>query len=351
MNRTLSLLLLSCAFTTMTITQYTYGAETPETERTIAPTQEVQMDKLKFEKIVDMATDLISKLPQKKWTGILAITRGGLAPAAIVSQYLDIRRVEVINVKSYDEKTQGALEILNAPNLPDEGEDWLVIDDLSDSGKTLNAVRALYPKAYITALLTKPNGKDAPDLYSREFPQNVWIHFPWEPLNSTEKSAPSIETSEEEVTIISGTQKIQMNKLKFEKIVEMATDLISKLPQTKWSGILAITRGGLAPAAILSQYLDIRRVEVINIKSYDEKTQGALEILNAPQVPDDGEGWLVIDDLSDSGKTLKAVRALYPKAYITALLTKPNGKEAPDLYSREFPQNVWIHFPWEPISG
>lgn len=141
------------------------------------------MHKLKFDEIINMTDDLISKLPKKKWIGILAVTRGGLAPASILAQHMDIRRIEVINVKSYEEKSQGELEILNNPHVLNEGEDWLVIDDLSDTGSTLKAVRKIYPKAYFTTLLVKPKGKDAVDMYSQEFPQTIWIHFPWEPLD------------------------------------------------------------------------------------------------------------------------------------------------------------------------
>ncbi len=145
----------------------------------------------------------------------------------------------------------------------------------------------------------------------------------------------------------------QMRILKFEEIAQMSKDLQEKLAQAypgkKWDGILAITRGGLVPAGVLAQSMDIRRIEVINLKSYEEKSQGKLEQLNAPTVPNDGENWLVVDDLSDTGKTLKFVRAIYPKAVFVTLMVKPKGEDAVDLYSAKFPQDLWLHFPWEPL--
>lgn len=136
--------------------------------------------------------------------------------------------------------------------------------------------------------------------------------------------------------------------LTFSDILTMTDDLAQKLPNRPWKGILAVTRGGLVPAGILSQTLDIRRIEVINMKSYEDKQQSHLEVLNQPHLEGDEENWIIVDDLSDSGKTLKHIKDLYPKAFYAVLLVKPNGKEVPDLFSQEFPQDIWIHFPWEP---
>ena len=44
--------------------------------------------------------------------GLIAITRGGLVPAAIVSRELELRIIETFCVASYDYRTQGDLEIL-----------------------------------------------------------------------------------------------------------------------------------------------------------------------------------------------------------------------------------------------
>ncbi|HLB79700.1 MAG TPA: xanthine phosphoribosyltransferase, partial [Dongiaceae bacterium] len=43
------------------------------------------------------------------WKGIVAITRGGLVPAAVVARELDIRLIDTVCIASYDERRQGAL--------------------------------------------------------------------------------------------------------------------------------------------------------------------------------------------------------------------------------------------------
>ena len=50
------------------------------------------------------------------WRAIVAITRGGLAPAMIVARELDVRSVDTISVKSYQQKDRSAAVILKYPS-------------------------------------------------------------------------------------------------------------------------------------------------------------------------------------------------------------------------------------------
>jgi hypoxanthine phosphoribosyltransferase len=74
-----------------------------------------------------------------------------------------------------------------------------------------------------------------------------------------------------------------------------------------FQGILAITRGGLVPAAIVARELDIHLVDTICISSYDWKNKkGEAEVLKG--FNGDGAGWLLVDDLVDTGRTARIVR-------------------------------------------
>ena len=119
-----------------------------------------------------------------------------------------------------------------------------------------------------------------------------------------------------------------------------------------WKGIIAVTRGGLVPAALVARELDIRLVDTICVTSYgaDEagaaaQVQGDIKVLKG--VPGDGEGFLLIDDLVDTGRTARIVRQLLPKAYFATLYAKPAGRPIIDVCIKEFKQNKWIHFPWD----
>ena len=92
-----------------------------------------------------------------------------------------------------------------------------------------------------------------------------------------------------------------------------------------WRAVVAITRGGLAPAMIIARELDIRVVDTISVKSYDHQTQADAAGLKAPQADimgKDGEGVLIIDDLVDTGKTLELVRRMFPKAHFATVYAK-----------------------------
>lgn len=118
-----------------------------------------------------------------EWKAIVAITRGGMAPAMIIARELDVRTVDTISVKSYDWQKQATeATVLKAPDaaLMGDGTGILVIDDLVDSGKTLELVRKMYPKAHFATVYAKPHGRSMVDTYITEVSQDTWIFFPWD---------------------------------------------------------------------------------------------------------------------------------------------------------------------------
>jgi len=124
------------------------------------------------------------------------------------------------------------------------------------------------------------------------------------------------------------------------------------LPKGPWKGIIAVTRGGLVPAALVARELDIRLVDTICVTSYAaggagqaERIQADVRILKG--VAGDGDGFLLIDDLVDSGRTAQVVRRLLPKAHFATLYAKPLGRPIVDTCVKEFKQNKWIFFPWD----
>ncbi|WP_375699956.1 xanthine phosphoribosyltransferase [Pseudophaeobacter sp. TrK17] len=121
------------------------------------------------------------------WRAVVAITRGGMAPAMIIARELDIRTVDTISVKSYHSgggkaDQQREAEVLKSPDpaLMGDGEGILIIDDLVDSGKTLELVRAMYPKAHVATVYAKPKGRPMVDTFITEVSQDTWIFFPWD---------------------------------------------------------------------------------------------------------------------------------------------------------------------------
>ena len=119
------------------------------------------------------------------------------------------------------------------------------------------------------------------------------------------------------------------------------------MPLRPLTGIVAITRGGLIPAAIVARELEVRLVESVSVVTYDEEERGEPLITKAPAAAGDGHGFLVIDDLVDTGATVKVVRKLLPAAHFACVYAKPAGRHLIDSFVTEVSQDTWILFPWD----
>ena len=116
-----------------------------------------------------------------------------------------------------------------------------------------------------------------------------------------------------------------------------------------FKGLVAITRGGLVPAAIIARELNLRLIDTVCSSTYDRMERGAkVEILKGTAAEQDkGKGWLIVDDLVDTGVTARAVRALMPEAHFATVYAKPAGRPTVDSYITEVSQDTWILFPWD----
>ena len=103
-----------------------------------------------------------------------------------------------------------------------------------------------------------------------------------------------------------------------------------------FAGIVAITRGGLIPAAIIARELDVRLVETVSIVTYaaggsgtliEEENSGAPVVIKPPAAAGDGTGYLIVDDLVDTGATARVVRGLLPRAHFAASMpSRPDAR-------------------------
>ena len=117
-----------------------------------------------------------------------------------------------------------------------------------------------------------------------------------------------------------------------------------------FTAVVAITRGGLVPAAIVARELNVRLIETVCVSSYDYNRQGELRLLKGVAdsiVKLGGKGVLIVDDLVDTGKTAKVVRELLPGAHFATVFAKPMGRPLVDTFITEVSQDTWIFFPWD----
>ena len=115
--------------------------------------------------------------------------------------------------------------------------------------------------------------------------------------------------------------------------------------------VVAVTRGGLVPAAIVARELGIRVVETVSVASYDYDKQGEVSVLKGVaediRSADMGAGVLIVDDLVDTGATARVVREMLPKAHFATVYAKPSGRPLVDTFVTEVSQDTWIYLPWD----
>lgn len=115
--------------------------------------------------------------------------------------------------------------------------------------------------------------------------------------------------------------------------------------------IVAVTRGGLVPAAIVARELGVRVVDTVCIASYEGEKQGQLSVLKgvvgSAVAEGEGEGVLIVDDLVDTGATARALRQMLPKAHFATVYAKPDGRALVDTFITEVSQDTWIYLPWD----
>lgn len=138
--------------------------------------------------------------------------------------------------------------------------------------------------------------------------------------------------------------------IKWDEFHQHTKNLCQKIKASgQYDKIVAISRGGLIPAGIIAYELDIRNSQAINISSYDNsydrREDKDIEI-SCNVVGDVDEKTLIVDDLSDSGRTFRILRGIYPNAKYVAVYAKEQGASMVDIYEKEMPDE-WIVFPWD----
>ena len=145
-----------------------------------------------------------------------------------------------------------------------------------------------------------------------------------------------------------GDQKNKAFPVSWEELHRTSKALAWRLVELgPFEGLVAVTRGGLVPAAIVARELEIRLIDTACMASYHGQERGQIEILKTASLAGDGTGWLIVDDLVDTGETYKSLRALLPQAHFATVYAKPAGRPLVDTFVTEVSQDTWIFFPWD----
>ncbi|GAA7265042.1 phosphoribosyltransferase [Helicobacter pylori] len=144
-----------------------------------------------------------------------------------------------------------------------------------------------------------------------------------------------------------------MKYYSYEEFLQDLKDLYNKIDNEigKPDAIIAISRGGLTMAHLLSLRWDLREVYTLNAISYQGDKQGDLIIKNIPSIPEGFDKVLIVDEIVDSGKSLIKIvdmlKSLNPciNFYTCAIFQKSTAIFQADFFLKE-PMD-WIDFFWE----
>ena len=126
---------------------------------------------------------------------------------------------------------------------------------------------------------------------------------------------------------------VKKSFISWDEFNDNVEKLVSKIKDVDY--IVGIPRGGLILAVTLSHKLDLKHMTVDHLEKLED-----LNFLNY-----DRKKILIVDDISDSGQTLK----YYKKAgYTTATLdVRSTTITKPDYYVNWIDNADWIVYPWE----
>jgi xanthine phosphoribosyltransferase len=142
-----------------------------------------------------------------------------------------------------------------------------------------------------------------------------------------------------------------MNKYyyNYEEFILDVKELTKKI-DWKFDTIVGVARGGLTLSHILGEYYNIRDVYSINTIGYDDDSKlDSITIFNIPNLQD-STNVLIVDDIVDSGDTLKLVldtlSIKYPKCTFksVSIFYKKTAILKPNWYLKDAKE--WIDFFW-----
>lgn len=145
----------------------------------------------------------------------------------------------------------------------------------------------------------------------------------------------------------------QKRDVSYEELQKKCVLLAEKIERSWFrpNMIVSITRWGLLSAYFLADLLGVKSIETINITTRDGTA--SWEIRDATKIPKDFTEFktLIVDDLVDSGKTMKYILNEYTfnplETKIATIFCKRDASLKPDYFVEEISSHDWIIFPYE----
>lgn len=177
----------------------------------------MQVQLVSLEEVVDACDQLAQRILESDFEPeiIVAVARGGFTPARFLCDFLNVRTLCAIRVEHYEAGAQsGGRARITIPLSADiRGASVLLVDDVNDSGDTLDVARphleAFSPAALHTAVLHEKSSTRYPaDFCAAELTQWRWVLYPWAVVEDVGQFIRNMQPVPEDVDEI--RQRLQM---------------------------------------------------------------------------------------------------------------------------------------------
>jgi len=158
------------------------------------------------------------------------------------------------------------------------------------------------------------------------------------------------------------TEKFGVMVLSWEDVYSHMVKLCERILESRWKPdiIIAIARGGLVPAMVISDVLNVKDILVIQLEHWPAPGTTLPEVKIRHDIPSEdlsGKRILIVDDVADTGDTLKFAKELVEKRFRdvdvrTAALHVKVGKAKfiPDFSALNVDPGLWIVYPWSCVE-
>lgn len=116
---------------------------------------------------------------------LVGIATGGVIPLALIAKEFKNSNIVTVSVSSYEKDKRGELVVKYLPKIDLAGKKILVVDEIAETGRTLNKVADILRSEYhvadlktVAIAINKDKCTDKPDFYGVE--GSNWFVFPWE---------------------------------------------------------------------------------------------------------------------------------------------------------------------------
>ncbi len=144
----------------------------------------------------------------------------------------------------------------------------------------------------------------------------------------------------------------------WDEIYELLIGLAARIRDSSFvpEVIVGVSRGGWPPARVMSDLLQNQNLANLKVVFYkDIGVRNRRPVITQPVTSEvSGKRVLVVDDVADSGFSLKVVsnhlkRRGAKEIRVCTLYMKPQSVFTPDFYARK--TRKWVIFPWERLEA